>query len=382
MMKAYDVAVLGLGAMGSSAVCELSARGVEVIGVERFTPGHSHGSSHGDSRIIRQAYFEDPSYVPLIDEAYQLWADLEERTGTRLLTITGGLLLGATSSQTISGSRQSAEHWDLEHEILTAQEIRTRYPVFTPPDQAVGVYEKRAGFLRPEDAVKAQLKVAHRNGARLMYNTTVLSWKETDSGVQMYTTDGILGARHLILSAGPWSPRVLGMNINLSVERQVMHWFKVRGPLDRFSPSNFPVFIWEMDGGDQIYGFPARDTERDVKVAFFRRRNPTNPDQLDCATHAQEVEEMRATLESRIPSLVEHSRAVACMYTVTPDHHFIVGRHPYREHVSVAAGFSGHGFKFSPVVGKILADLATEGVTERDISLFDPSRRELIQPEV
>lgn len=369
--------VVGLGAMGSSAAMHLATRGVRVLGLEQFTPGHDKGSSHGDSRIIRQAYFEHPAYVPLIQQAYRLWAELEDRAGTHLLTLTGGLLIGPADSATITGGLRSAQRWGLPHEMLDAATIRSRHPTFTPGDELVGLYEQRAGFVVPEEAVRAQIRVAARDGATLRFGERVVSWEPTGTGVRVSTETETFTAGHLVLAAGAWAPRLLGRPTPLAVERQVMHWYEPAGGTKPFAVGHHPVFVWEDSDGDQIYGFPALRGETDVKVTFFRRIVPTDPDHVDRTVHAAEIDELTHALEHKIPSLTRHSRAATCLYTLTPDHHFVVGPHPHRPHVTVAAGFSGHGFKFAPVIGHALADLATRGETDHDISLFDPSRSAL-----
>lgn len=377
-MTSYDVAVVGLGAMGSSAARHLAARGLRVVGLEQFGPAHDRGSSHGDSRIIRQAYFEHPSYVPLLQHAYRLWAKLEERTGTRLLTMTGGIMVGRPDSRAVTGSRRSAEQWNLPHELLDADAIRQRFPTLTPADDEVALHEDRAGFVVPEATVRAQVDAAREDGADLRFGEPVTGWRATGSGVRVTTASETFDAGHLVLAAGAWAPRLLDLPIDLRVERQVLHWYAPTGGTDPFAASRHPVWIWEDPDGDEVYGFPARDGEPDVKVAFFRRPVPADPDHVDRVVHPEEVDEMTTTLAGKLPALARHTRAATCLYTLTPDGHFVVGRHPAHPQVSVAAGFSGHGFKFTPVIGEVLADLATEGTTGHDIGLFDPTRRALL----
>ena len=376
-MPSYDVVVVGLGAMGSAAASALAARGLRVLGIEQFTPAHDLGSSHGDSRIIRQAYFEHPSYVPLLQEAYRLWEELEVRSGTRLLTLTGGLLLGSPDAGTVTGSRRSAAQWDLPHEMLDAATIRERFGTFAPDDDVVGLYEERAGFVVPEATVTAQLDLARRDGADLRFEERVTGWESTRAGVRVSTEAESYEAGHVVLSPGAWAPRLLDLDVPLRVERQIMHWYTPAGGAERFSAARHPVYVWEEGSGDQVYGFPAREGEGLVKVAFFRRRQLTDPDHVDRVVHPHEIDEMTEWLSHRIPALTRHERAATCLYTVTPDHHFVVGTHPAHANVTVAAGFSGHGFKFTPVIGRIVADLATGVDPGHELGLFDPARSAL-----
>lgn len=380
-MSGYDVAVLGLGAMGSAAAHHLSARGASVLGLEQFTPGHDRGSSHGDSRIIRQAYLEDPSYVPLLRAAYDLWSQTEADSGEHLLTLTGGLMIGRPDTATVSGSRRSAQIWGLDHQMLDADQIRTRFPSFTPDPDEVALYEERAGYVEPEKTVRTQLRLAGEHGADLRFGQRVVSWSAGANGVEVRTVQDRFSADRLVVTAGAWAPQLIHLAVPLRVERQVMHWFAPDGGVGPLLAPGHPVYVWEDESGDQIYGFPVRPDEETAKVAFVRRPVPADPDRLDRTVHPEEVEEISAYLTTRLPALRVHERAAACMYTLTPDHHFVIGPHPDHDRVSLAAGFSGHGFKFAPLVGQILADLSLEGRTAHAIALFDPTRFDAAQRE-
>jgi sarcosine oxidase len=374
-VSSYDVIVVGLGGMGSAAARHLAARGKRVLGLERFTPAHDRGSSHGGSRIIRQSYFEDPAYVPLLLRAYELWAEAEKEADADLLTLTGGLYLGPPDSTTFAGSLRAAQEWDLPHEVLEPDALRARFPTFAPATDELAVFEERAGFVRPEAAVAAHLELAARDGADLRFGQQVLSWDATGDGVRVRTAEGEHSAERLVISPGAWAPTVLaGLGLPLRVERQVQYWFVPPGGVEPFVGN--PVYVAEQAGGAQIYGFPAMDgPEGGVKVAFFRRGRDTDPDALDRVVTDAEVQEMRARVGDTLPGLVGPVlRTVPCMYTTTPDEHFVIATHPEHANVTVACGFSGHGFKFVPVVGEILADLATTGATAHPIALFDPRR--------
>jgi sarcosine oxidase len=373
----YDVVVVGLGGMGSAAAYHLARRGQRVLGLERFGPAHDRGSSHGNSRIIRQAYFEDPAYVPLVLRAYELWDELEEESGEEILTLTGGIMMGPGGSRTVTGSIESAEAWGLDYEVLDAGDIRARFPLFRVHDDLVALYEKNTGILRPERAVRAHLDAATSRGAELHFEEPAISWEVVGDGVRVTTEQNTYEAARLVVSAGPWAPQLLSeMGLPLEVQRLVQFWFRPKNGIEPFALGTFPVWIWELPDGLQFYGFPNHDGEETgVKVAFFRVGPICTPDTIDRTVHPEEVEQMREYLRMGIPDLDgEFLRAKTCMYTNTPDEHFVISTHPEHPQVSIAAGFSGHGFKFTSVVGEILADLATEGTTDHPIGLFDPMR--------
>jgi sarcosine oxidase len=373
----HDVIVAGLGGMGSAAAYELAGRGKKVLGLERFSPAHDRGSSHGRSRIIRQAYFEGPEYVPLLLRAYELWEQLERETGHELMTLTGGLMIGREDGDLVSGSVASADEHDLPYELLDVGEMRRRFPTYAPGPDTVALYEERAGFVRPEETVKAHLDLAGSSGADLRFEEPVLSWEATDGGVRVETPESVYEAERLVISPGAWAPRLLAsLGIPLEVTRQVMFWFEPTNGLEPFLPARFPIFIWEPDDGNMFYGFPAQDDDRGVKAAFFRAGgSPTDPETIDREVREEEADFLRGYLAEHVPELAGRCLdARACMYTNTPDEHFVISLHPEHPQVAVACGFSGHGYKFCSVVGEILADLATEGSTPHPIDLFSPAR--------
>lgn len=374
----FDVIVIGLGAMGSAAACHLARRGARVVGLEQFTPAHDKGSSHGRSRIIRQAYFEDPAYVPLLVRAYELWDELERSTGMQLLTTTGGAMIGRPDSHTVSGSIRSAEEHDLPHEILDASQLRRRFPPFAPADDEIALYEERAGFLVPEDCIRAHVAAATSAGADLRFGLEVESWDGHGGRVRVVASGGeeFEGAR-LVITPGAWAPKLLtDLGAPMVVERQVMYWFDPIGGTAALAPETFPIYVWEAADGMQCYGFPAHDGPRGgAKVAFFRKGVETSPETIDRAVSKEEADDMRAFASARIPALGGPLLAAkTCMYTTTPDEHFVIGTHPGHDEVVIACGFSGHGFKFASVVGEILADLTLDGGTRHAIRLFDPER--------
>ncbi len=371
---------MGLGGMGSAAVSHLASRGKCVLGLEQFLPPHNRGSSHGRTRVIRQAYFEHPSYVPLLLRAYELWRELERDTNQKLLLLPGGLMMGAPGSEVIEGSLRSALQHGLPHEVLDARSIRRRFPGFNIPDDAIALFEPDAGLVFCENAVVAHLQAATRSGAALHFEEPVLDWSARDNGsVEVRTARGVYTAEKLVITPGPWAPQLLSeLGLPLAVERQVLFWFQPPGGIQPFAPDRFPIYIWQPRKGSVLYGFPAVDgPQGGVKVAFYRK--PTSelcsPNTVDRRVREDDIAEIREGVRDFLPALDgKLIDAATCLYTLTPDLHFVIGPHPSHPQVTLAAGFSGHGFKFCSVVGEILAQLASEGRAGMDISLFDPLR--------
>ncbi len=374
----YDAIVIGLGGMGSAAAYHLAARGKRVLGIDRYTGAHDKGSSHGDSRIIRQAYHENPAYVPLVQRAYQLWEQLESDTASDLLRLTGGLMIGPPGSSVVSGTIASATGHSLPYQELDANELKRRYPVLNPRPDEHAVFELRAGFLRPEAAVCAHLEMAVRCGAELHFEEQVESWyaKTSTLGVEVTTSRGIYSADHLVVAPGAWAPDLLrDLAVPFEIRRHVMLWFQP-ADIEPFSPERFPIYIWDVNGVDCFYGFPATDGPNEgVKAAMHSGGDRCTAGTIDRTISERDVTELRSYLTRFIPALDACvGKAAACMYTLTPDEHFVLALHPAYPQVAIAAGFSGHGFKFTSVVGEVLADLATEGTTAHPISLFSPAR--------
>ncbi|MCL3860989.1 N-methyl-L-tryptophan oxidase [Actinotalea sp. K2] len=382
-MQTYDVIVLGVGSMGGAAAAELAGRGLRVLGLEQFWPGHDRGSAHGGTRIVRQSYFEGAAYVPLLRRAYVGWRALEEASGRELLTLCGGLYVGDEDSAVVVGSLASAREHGLAYELLSAGEIRRRFPTMAPAPHAVGVYEAAAGYTRPEETTFATVQVARSHGAEIRFDERVVRWSPTPGGgVQVETVNGTYGADRLVVTPGAWAPELLGdLALPLRVERQMFAWFTPEltdaVPYARYTDVEHPVYVEETDGNGILYGFPMVDgPDGGLKLAFFRQDGPpTTPQGVDRTVHPHEV----AALRSRALELFPHLTgplvtAKTCLYTTTRDEHFVVGLHPGVPQVAVACGFSGHGFKFVPVIGEVLADLVVDGATPHDITLFDPLR--------
>ena len=374
---ASDVIVFGLGAMGSAAAYHLAARGKRVLGIEQFTSPNDQGSSHGGSRIIRQAYWEGADYVPLVQRAYELWARLQRDTYRQLLHITGGLFVGGRDGELVSRSIVAAEKYAIPFEVLDAQEVRRRFPVFAMRAGDAAVYEQNAGYLNPEACIRAHLEMARRVGAELRFEERVQSWSAEGDRIEVRTDKGVHQAERLVITAGPWANEVLRGVVPLRVMRQVMAWFEPLTGVGEFAPERFPVYVAEdVLGGAPIYGFPAIDGPGGgAKAAIHGSDDLCTADEVDRVVNEQDVWRVRRAVRARIPALDgELVRAKTCMYTMTPDEHFVIGAHPDVPGCTIACGFSGHGFKFASVVGEVLSDLAVEGETKLPIGLFEPRR--------
>ena len=374
MAPTFDVAIAGLGAMGAAAARALAGRGLRVVGFDRFAPPHGLGSSHGRSRIIREAYFEHPDYVPLVQHALRLWQALERESGERLLIPTGGLRIGAPEGALVRGALASAEAHGLAHERLDAAGIARRAPAMHPGDGMVGVWEPNAGVLLPEIAIAALLASARAHGATLRPDEPVISWREAGSGVEVRTARGTVSAGRLVLACGAWLPELLqDLALPLVVERMALFWFEPRHDPAAFDPGRFPIFILEHARDRYIYGFPRLDGL--VKLARHHEGETTHPDRVRREVSFDEEESLRETFRPFLPGAdgVLRDRAV-CLYTNTPDEHFVVGPHPRHPGVTVVSACSGHGFKFAPSIGEIVADLVTAGATRWDLERFSPAR--------
>ncbi|MBI3417002.1 MAG: N-methyl-L-tryptophan oxidase [Verrucomicrobia bacterium] len=370
MTASFDVIVVGLGAMGSAAACHLARAGRKVLGLDRFTPPHNFGSSHGQTRIIREAYFEHPLYVPLIQRAYELWSELEASTQRRLFVPTGGLMIGRPESVVVSGARRSAELHHLRHEILHAREVRKRFPALQPEDDMLAVWEPRAGILFPESCVAAHLELARRSGADFRFENALMDWSADQNGVEVRTTRGKFRAEQLVLTAGAWMPSLTPeLNLPLKVERQIQFWFTPRQRENLFSPDRCPIHIWECATGERFYGFP--ELGSGVKVARHHAGEPADPDRLRRDVSQSEIAAMRDLVRRFLPDADGplHETAV-CMYTNMPGEHFLIDWHPAHANVLIASPCSGHGFKFSSVVGEVIRELIVVGKSRFDLSLF------------
>lgn len=370
----YDVAIIGLGAMGSAAAYHLARRGRRVLGLDQFTPPHTQGSSHGKTRIIREAYFEHPQYVPIVQHAYTCWERLEAESGERLFEKTGGLMIGAPDSRVVSGARTSAELHGLPYEELAAGEVRRRYPALQVAGDMIALLEPRAGMLFPERAIETHLRLATKLGATLRTSETVTSWHAGASDVTVATPGGRYTAERLIIAAGAWLPALAPeLTLPLTVERVVMHWFDPRDQAARFVPDRLPIFMVEYAPGLMFYGFPAR--LEGVKVAKHHQGEQTDPASVVRDVAPEEVDAMRSLTARFLPGLSDAwLRSCVCLYTNTPDQDFVIDAHPGHSQVLIVSACSGHGFKFSSAIGEIAADLVTESRSAFDLTPFRLSR--------
>jgi sarcosine oxidase len=327
--------------------------------------------------MIRQAYFESPDYIPLVLRAYELWRRIERDTGTRLLHITGGLNIGSRDGDLVKRTIAASQQHSIPFDVLEGRKISERFPVVSPLHGDVGVHQRNAGYLFPEECIRAQLTLASAAGAELHFEERVLSWNAAGDGVEVRTSKGAYSARHLVITAGPWANAALQGIFPLRVTRQVMAWIQPTTGVAPFLPERFPVFLCEdPDGGFPGYGFPAMDGPLGgIKAAIHGSDVVCTPESVDREIHEADVQRIIEKLKVRMPALDgEVVRAKTCLYTMSPDEHFVIGKHPQFASCTVACGFSGHGFKFASVIGEILADLAINGSTAHPIELFSPSR--------
>jgi sarcosine oxidase len=372
-MTTYDSIVIGLGGMGSAAAAHLARRGARVLGIDQFERCHDRGSSHGQSRIIRESYYEAPEYVPLLFRAYELWRELEQESGQALLTITGGLNMGTPTCEFVAGALASARQHGLAHEYLTATEINARFPAYRVPENIVAVYEPNAGILQPEACVVAHLDLAARHGAELTHGVPVRRWHKYGAAYRVETDRAVYTAESVVVTAGPWASSLLSdLGLPLEVWRVVNAHFQMDRAGD-FDVGRCPVYLWQVPEGD-YYGFPALPGQG-VKFGRHDLADVTTADTIRRSIDDSEVEALRSVLNAYMPgaggALI---KSLTCMYTITPDRHFVIDRHPEHDRVAIGCGFSGHGYKFASVVGELLADLALDGRTRHSIDFLSARR--------
>lgn len=370
----FDAIVIGVGGMGSAACFELARRGAKVLGLEQFPLVHDLGSSHGRTRIIRTAYYEHPDYVPLARRSFEGWYELERLRGVHLLTQCGCLSIGKPDSEVVTGVRKAAERHRLVIENLSAQALQLRFPPFRFSDEYLGVLEHEAGFLYVEECVRAHIDAAKQYGAAIQAEEPVVAWSAGSKEVSVTTAKGSYRAAKLVITAGPWAGSVLAkLGSSLRVMRQSVFWFGTQDDL-AFQRDRFPVYIAEVPEGC-FYGFPAIDGFGHKMARHYGAPELMSPDQIVREISLEDERPPREFLKRHLPWANGPVRQTqTCIYTLSPDRHFIIDVHPERANVVFATGFSGHGFKFAPVVGEILADLAQQGATALPIGLFRFSR--------
>ncbi len=374
-METYDVIVVGVGGMGSATVYHLARRGLRVLGLEQYDIPHDRGSSHGVSRIIRLAYFEHPSYVPLLHRAYELWWELERDVAERLLTITGSLDIGTADSLVFGGALRAARLHHLSHEVLEPAEIRRRFPGYALPAPLLGLYQPQGGLLAAERCIVAHVQAALRYGATVHGREALEAWESGADGVVVRTSRGVYRAQRLVLTAGAWTQRLVAQYRGLlQPERQVLLWVQPRTPAS-FQVHTFPVFNMAVEEG-QFYGLPVYSVPG-FKLARWHHLEQAvdDPATMDRECHPADEAMLRAFVQRYFPEGAGPTLSMqTCLFTNTPDTHFVLDAHPACPQVFIAGGFSGHGFKFCSVVGEIMADLAERGSTRHDITLFRAMR--------
>lgn len=375
MTDRYDAIVIGVGGMGSATVAHLAERGADVLGLERYDVPHGYGSSHGFTRIIRLAYYEHPSYVPLLRRAYDLWRDLEREHDRRLLFETGSVDAGPPDDPLVEGSKRSCEEHDLEHEFLSSAELSERYPAYRLPEEYAAVYQPDGGFLLPEQCIVAHVERAHERGATVRARERVVGWEPTDDGGATVETDQReYRADTLVITAGPWAAKFVDELEGIAVpERQVVAWLQPDDPA-KFRRDRFPVFNLQVPEG-RFYGLPIHGVPGFKFGKYHHREQTVNPDAMNREPNAQDERVLRSFAERYFPEGAGPTmRLETCIFTNTPDDHFVLDTLPEHPQVAVGAGFSGHGFKFASVVGEVLSDLALEGETDHEIGMFSLDR--------
>jgi sarcosine oxidase len=369
-----DAIVLGVGGVGSAACLHLARRGLRVIGLDRFPPGHDRGSSHGSTRIIRLAYFEHPDYVPLLSRAYALWESLAAETGEQLYVETGLLEVGPESGTVIQGILESARTHDLAIDRLSPADLAKACPGIVAGDGMTALFERRAGYLRVEDCTRAHAHLAEQAGASLRIGETVLGWEARNGGVEVRTEIGTYSAARLIITPGAWAPALLGsLGIGFEVIRKSLYWYATE-PGAYNVQAGAPCFFFDTPAGE-FYGFPRIDADG-LKVAEHSRGLPvTDPLRVDRSENCDETVRVESFLRDHMPLVTSHrTRFETCLYTLSPDRHFVVDRHPAYPQVAFAAGLSGHGFKFASVLGQALAHLGPGETPDVPIEFLSAKR--------
>jgi sarcosine oxidase len=382
----YDVIVVGVGGMGSATSYYLARRGKRVLGLERFGIPHAMGSSHGHTRIIRLAYYEHPSYVLLLKRAYELWREIQQTSGERLLHITESIDAGPEDSWVFKGSWESCRLHDLPHKVLTGAELHRHYPGYHLPADHLALVQPEGGFLTPEKCIVSYVMAAQARGTEIHARERVLEWEPLEGGVRVRTDRGLYEADKLVVTAGAWDGELLDVLDGLAVpERQVLAWLQPTRP-ERFRPDVFPVFNLLVDEG-RFYGFPVFGVPGFKFGKYHHLEEIVDPETVDREAHGYDEQLLRDFAGRYFPDGCGPTMDLqTCMFTNTPDNHFVLDLHPDYPQVSFASPCSGHGYKFASVIGEIMADLAETGITRHDISLFrldrltQPSRRPLALP--
>lgn len=382
MNTSFDIIVIGVGSMGSAACYYLSKRGYNVLGIEQFDISHEFGSHAGQSRIIRKAYFEHPDYVPLLEKAYRNWRSLERETGRQVYFKTGLLYAGKPNNEIIKGVEQSAALYNIDLDQLNTIAAADKFPAFKLPEDFEILFEPEAGFITPEKAIKLYANEAKQHGAVIRSNEKVIEWKKDGSSVIVKTDEDSYQCNKLIITVGAWAGKMIpGFEDKIRVTRQFVAWIKTKNDT-RFELNRFPCWmIGDDDKHGCYYGFPLLDTKKfgepeGLKLAHHFPRDNTDPDNVSRKTTEEDIKNVKYCLDKYLPGIFDSVLSTKiCLYANSPDENFIIDKLPgFEDYVSIACGFSGHGFKFASVVGEILADLATKGKTDLPIEFLNAKR--------
>ncbi|MBI3859648.1 MAG: N-methyl-L-tryptophan oxidase [Thaumarchaeota archaeon] len=371
-MTQYDVAVIGCGAMGASASNSLASKGLKVLTVEQFGLNHKLGSSHGGTRIIRQAYAEDPRYVPLVRRAFELWEELQAKAGKTLIRLTGGLMVGSGDGGLVRDTLTSAMQYALPHRVMSGREVNENFPAFSLEDEETAVFEERAGILFPEECVSTFVGEAKLLGCDFKFEEQVSGWRGRKEGIEIRTEKETYSANKLVFCSGAWTGPLIPGVVPLECERQVPMWFDAKGD-PRFGAERMPIFVAEEADARTFYGIP--DVGQGVKAAMHHGGKMVAPETVDREVTEDDVRPVREFISRKLSGLnPEPISSTTCLYTNTPDSNFVVDFHPDDERVMIVSACSGHGFKFAPVLGEVVSDLLTVGKTTQDISFLGISR--------
>lgn len=375
----YDVINLGLGGMGAASVYELATAGLKVLGLEQFPRLHDKGSSFGKTRMTRKAYMEGHFYVPLLERAYEKWAGLDALERRPLINLCGGLYCARPGDEVVEGAIASAKAYGIPLEILEAGAIRNRFPVFNPDPDMIGVFDPTAGYVNPEAILDLYFRLAEEAGAELHFSEGIVDIRISGAGIEVETANDIYRGKKLVITAGAWLRRIsyyIENPLPLEIRRMVLHWFEPDGPAGAYLPGRFVPNLWRLGDGHLLYGFPWTEEEGGIKYAFHDRYEVVdNLKDLDREVKKAEVKIIRKALQRYAPSVPHRLMASkVCLYTMTPDGHFILGTAKGDPRIILAGGFSGHGFKFVPVIGEIVRDFALERKMPFDLKAFSPER--------
>ncbi len=373
--KSFDVIVVGVGTMGAAACYQLALRGVRVLGLERYDIPHAIGAAAGYSRMIRLAYFEHPDYVPLLRRSYELWDQLQTELGRQVIQITGGIYIGPPGASVLEGSLRSVRQHNIPHELLNAEQTARRFPQFRIPDDYNCLHDHKAGLVFPERAVAGYAELALRSGAELHGQEGVVSWEASGDSATVTTTKGRYTAAKVLFCGGAWTEKLVGeLGVRLTVTRQPLAWVWPKEPA-LFELGKMPVWILEHRDGSNHYGFPMLPDNPGFKLASHKRTVATDADSVDRFANQSDEQAIRGVLEDHIPAANGPLLSMrVCMYTNSPDHQFIIDHHPRHPNVTIACGFSGHGFKCASGLGEVLAQLTLDGKTELPIEFLSLKR--------